>query len=178
MSASNLNTNLQGIWQPQPHTGSAAPEAALQSWLNETGLLTARLRSICAGAYRLEVQHELTRNDADGLHREVALCCGDQLCIYALTDIPQGTLRAHPWLADLGNDALGETLQSRADVSRSAFEYALLDSASLPVRAAELQTGPAWARRSDFLIASATVSVTEIFLAALADCEQQPRIAG
>jgi len=42
------------------------------------------------------------------------------------TIMPDSTLCAHPWLAELGDSALGETLSDLSGVERSAYEYAWL----------------------------------------------------
>jgi hypothetical protein len=38
------------------------------------------------------------------------MSCGDQVWVFAQTVMPDSTLCAHPWLAELGDSALGETL--------------------------------------------------------------------
>jgi len=147
------------------------PSAGLRSWLTEPGLLTARLRNNCVQGFRMRVLHDAISNAGAGLHREVLLCCGDAVCIYAITDVPAATLAAHDWLAGLGEEPLGETLRDRADVSRSAFEYALLDPRNLPVEAGE-QRAEVWARRSTFTIGTAPLTVTEVFLPGLQSCNE------
>ena len=56
--------------------------------------------------------------------------------------MPDSTLCAHPWLAELGDSALGETLSDLSGVERSSYEYAWL-----PVE--EAGDGARAARRRD-----------------------------
>lgn len=170
MAASRLQLSDSENWRAQPQSGADAPDPELTAWLRWDGLLTRRLRERCGAAFNMQV----LRNDAcattAALHREVLLCCNDRPCIYAITAVPAATLAAHDWLADLGDEPLGETLQGRADVSRSAFSYTLLQPQALPAQAAA--TEPVWARRSEFRIGDTGLTVTEVFLAALRDCAQ------
>ncbi len=159
------------IWAETPDIDGCRPDAGMLSWLQETGLLTRRLRRLCGDRFNMRVLRDQPCSVSAGLHREVLLCCGEQACIYAITDVPAATLAAHPWLASLGDEPLGESLQARADstsgVSRSDFVYALLDSRQLPAAT----RGPVWARRSEFRIGTAALGVTEVFLTDLARCE-------
>ena len=157
-------------WSESPDVDGRRPDADTLSWLGETGLLTRRLRKLCGNRFNMRVLHDQPCTVSSGLHREVLLCCDDLPCIYAITDVPADTLTGHPWLAELGDESLGEALQSRTDitpsVSRSRFAYALLDSRHLPAASA----GPVWARRSEFHIGNNALCVTEVFLADLSDC--------
>ena len=45
-----------------------------------------------------------------GLFRDVEMCCGDNVWVFGQTIVPDSTLCVHPWLAELGDSALGETL--------------------------------------------------------------------
>ena len=166
MAASGQQLSDAGAWFSEPRCDDLSPDALTASWLAEEGLLTQRLRSLCGEAFRVQVLRN-TAGDAEttGLHREVLLCCDALPCIYAVTDVPAATLAEHGWLAELGDEPLGETLQTRADVTRSSFTYALLQPPSLPAEAGA--TTAAWARRSEFRIGSAALTVTEGFLDAL-----------
>ncbi len=159
------------IWAATPEIDGCRPDAEMQSWLTETGLLTRRLRRLCGDRFNMRVLRDQPCSVSAGLHREVLLCCGERSCIYAITDVPAATLAAHPWLAKLGDEPLGESLQARAggtpSVSRSNFSYALLDSRHLPAAT----RGPVWARRSEFRIGTDALGVTEVFLTNLAGCE-------
>ncbi len=168
MSATGTH-QVSAEWRHEAVTGGLCPDAMTLGWLTEDGLLTRRLRSQCGPAFSMRVLRNAACATTAGLHREVLLCCGDQPCIYAVTDVPAATLHAHDWLARLGDGALGEVLQGRADVSRSPFEFALLSTASLPPEV-PVAAAVVWARRSDFRIGSTTLTVTEVFLPALGEC--------
>ena len=167
MSATGAQQD-SALWHAEALAGAARPDAATLAWLTEGGLLTQRLRNTCGPDFKMRVLRDAACDTTAGLHREVLLCCGGHACIYAVTDVPAATLQEHAWLADLGDEPLGETLQGRADVTRSPFSYALLDAAALPAEAG-VDTA-VWARRSDFLIGTAALTVTEVFLPALGDC--------
>jgi len=148
--------------------GPEAPDEFTQGWLSEAGLLTQRLRKNCGERFKMRLLHSQTGRATAGLRREVLLCCGNNACIYAITEIPATTLAAHDWLSKLGDEPLGEALRSRDNVSRSAFEYALIDAARLP---ADINPAhPVWARRSEFRIGGDALTVTEVFLPGLAHC--------
>ncbi|MEE4184585.1 MAG: chorismate lyase [Gammaproteobacteria bacterium] len=162
---------LRAQWLSAPAALAPAPHSLLLSWLTEPGLLTRRLKAACPNRFRLEV----LPGDAS-LLREVALCCGDQRCIYAATEAPVATLAAHPWLQSLGAASLGETLNQRAaehgvTVVRSAFSFAHFGPTGLPAGLLA-PAAEAWARRSQFLLDGAALTVTEVFLPALLDHEQ------
>lgn len=159
-------------WHATIAAAGEQPDEITLSWLTEDGLLTRRLRNQCGLQFAMRVLHDEPCTLNAGLHREVLLCCGPQACIYAITDVPPGTLAAHRWLAELGDEPLGESLQARSDVSRTDFNYALLDPGYLPVTLAA--NDPVWARRSEFMIGTDALSVTEIFLHGLAACSSQP----
>jgi len=175
MAASGQQLSNTGTWLAEARYDGLTPDPVTVGWLEEEGLLTRRLRAHCGNAFSMQVLSN-AGSDGSGLHREVLLCCEDSPCIYAVTDVPAATLAEHSWLAQLGDDPLGEALRSRADVTRSRFSYALLQPQSLPV--ATGVTAPVWARQSEFRIGSAALTVTEVFLAALNDCTTEPGDGG
>lgn len=163
----------QAAWR-----ATCGADPAMISWLQEAGLLTQRLRTLCGSEFCLEVLTEGMAASAGPVRREVMLCCASEPCIYALTEIPTATVKRHVWLRELGAASLGETLreQSRTHgvtLSRSAFEFALLKPDQLPQPAAAQQQQPAWARRSLFRLNEDLLTVTEIFLHGLLDCERR-----
>ncbi len=148
--------------------GCGHPDPAQKSWLGETGLLTTRLRDCCGTRFNMRVLRDQPCTNTERLHREVLLCCDEQACIYAVTDVPAATLATHRWLAQLGDEPLGETLQTRADVSRSNFEYALIDGRTVPT--SDRSASNVWARKSSFYIGNEALTVIEVFLEALKNC--------
>lgn len=100
--------------------------------------------------------------------RRVVLWCNETPCVYAESCVSGDVLQRMPGLKRLGTDPLGETLQSYPGVSRGAFEYALLETATFPPPLEELGNAPMWARRSAFDVGGAELTVAEVFLPAIA----------
>jgi len=172
MSLQNLQPCTAILWLTEPQSPDEKPRPLLRSWLTDTDLLTSRMRRLCADKFRLQVLEDDATQTSDTLRR-VMLCCGDLPCIYAETFLPAKTRAAHPWLRELGSESLGEALQSRSDVSRGSFEYALLGPAQLPVNAKVSDESALWARRSVFTVRHEPLTVTEIFLPGLIECENR-----
>jgi chorismate--pyruvate lyase len=172
MSVQNLQPASAIQWLSEPESPAQRLTPALRSWLTDTGLLTARMRSFCANNFRLEVLEDDATLATDTLRR-VLLCCAELPCIYAETFLPATTRAAHPWLSGLGSEPLGEALQSRPDVSRGNFEFALLAPPQLPVEARASNASALWARRSVFTLGREPLTVTEIFLPGVIQCENR-----
>jgi chorismate-pyruvate lyase len=171
MTAQNQQQFSAETWETEPEFEGQQPNDIVLSWLNEAGLLTARMRAECAHDFRLEVVHDMHPDSSQGeLHRQVILWCGDEPSVFAETSIPLTTANAHPWLRELGDEPLGERLQSQPDVSRSLFVYRIFDSKQLPAHLAISSDEELWARRSDFYIGEDLLTVTEIFLPGVIHC--------
>ncbi len=170
-------------WLPAERLGQLPVEAPLRPWLIGKGLLTERLKAVCHERFELRLvdlwsgllqpalKTVLRCSDHAGLFRDVELCCAGTVWVFVQSVIPDSTLCAHPWLAELGDSALGETLSGLSGVERSAYEYAWLP-ASEPVTARalrEAQVKPAglWARRSRVALRGAPLLTQELFLPAL-----------
>jgi chorismate--pyruvate lyase len=158
---------------------------ALVPWLAEPGLLTARVRAACGAATRLRllrlepapmdprVAHRLGVDDATCLLREIEFTCGARRWIFAQTVLPQSTVRRHPWLRELGDRGLGESLGAVDDVRREPLEYQQLHGGHPLARAAGA-AGAAealWARRAAYRLAGYPILVQEVFLPALGRCD-------
>lgn len=181
MTAQNQQQLIAESWETEPDLAGRQPSDLVYSWLKEPGLLTARMRAQCDNDFRLEVIRDNTPgtnqsgtnesgSDQSELHRQVILWCDKQPCIFAETSIPAITATTHPWLRELGDEPLGERLQTQPDVSRSLFVYALVDISQLPAQLADCGETELWARRSDFYIGEDLLTVTEIFLPGITDC--------
>lgn len=152
---------------------------ALHAWLAEPGLLTARVRRACGDATRFRLlgiertllAPSLARRmrvaDAGCLVREIEFACGATRWIFAQSVFPDSTVAQHPWLADLGNFALGESLLRRGDVSREPLEYRELAPREVLAAAAGIAAETAWARRAVYHVSDAPILVQEVFLPAL-----------
>jgi chorismate lyase len=170
-------------WQPAERLGQLSMDSHLRPWLIGKGLLTLRLKEACGERFVLRLVDQWTgllsgshkaalrTEENAGLFRDVEMFCGDQVWVFGQTVVPDSTLSAHPWLAELGDSALGETLSNLSGVERSSFEYAWLPAAE-PVtmralRNADIKPAGLWARRSRFTLRKAQLLTTELFLPAM-----------
>jgi chorismate--pyruvate lyase len=105
------------------------------------------------------------------LFRDVEMCSRDAVWVFAQTIMPDSTLCAHPWLAELGETALGETLSDISGVERSSYEYAWLPVeeavTARALRDAEIKPAGLWARRSRVSLRGAPLLMQELFLPAM-----------
>jgi chorismate-pyruvate lyase len=151
----------------------------LHPWLAEPGLLTTLVRRACGceTQFRLlrversplsaTLAHRMGVADTGCLVREIEFACGEKRWVFAQSVFPDSTVLQHPWLAELGNVALGESLLGRPDVSRQPLEYreiAVDDELALAVGGLDR---PAWARRAVYSLSVAPILVQEVFLPAL-----------
>lgn len=167
-------------WLPAERLGQFSLDPHLRPWLIGQGVLTSRLRAACAQrfAFRMveqwttllepPLQQALRTRDAAGLFREVEMRNGEALWVYAQSLFPDSTLTAHPWLAELGDSALGETLNDLSGVERSSYEFAWLP-AEVPLAGRALQRAACgepgvWARRARLSLRGAPLLVQELFL--------------
>jgi chorismate-pyruvate lyase len=164
MSRGNARPIESIQWQPQERLGQLSMDPQLRPWLIGKGLLTLRLREACGARFALRLVDQWTgllsashkaalkTEDTAGLFRDVEMCCGDTVWVFGQTLIPDSTLCVHPWLAELGDSALGETLADLSGVERSSFEYAWLPTGEAvttrALRDAEIKPAGLWARRA------------------------------
>ena len=155
-------------------------DAQLRPWLIGKELLTLRLKAACGERFALTLVDQWTgllsashksalrTEDHAGLFRDVEMSCGDTVWVFGQTIVPDSTLSAHPWLAELGDSALGETLSALSGVERSSYEYAWLPGEeAVTVRAlrdAEIKPAGLWARRARITLRSAPLLTQEVFL--------------
>jgi chorismate--pyruvate lyase len=155
-------------------------DAHLRPWLIGKGLLTLRLKEVCGERFVLRLVDQWTgllsgahkaalrTEDNAGLFRDVEMSCGENVWVFGQTVVPDSTLTTHPWLAELGDSALGETLSDLSGVERSSFEYAWLPreeaAAARALRDAEIKPAGLWARRSRFILRGAQLLTHELFL--------------
>lgn len=182
-------------WAAAPATGevwlslgecAARVPSALMPWLAEPGLLTNRVRAQCGATTRLRllrlepapmdpsVAHRLGVDDAACLLREIEFTCGPRRWVFAQSVLPQSTVRSHPWLRELGERGLGESMSAVEDVRREPLEYLELPVGHPLARAAcpgEPAAGPLWARRAVYRLGGPPILVQEVFLPALGRCD-------
>jgi chorismate--pyruvate lyase len=175
--ASNKNSALQ--WMPAERLGAVSIEPRLRQWLIGQGLLTARLRAVGGEQFRVRLaeqfsalldattRQDLGTTDTAALFREVSLQVGAATWVYAQSIIPDSTLGLFPWLAELGDSPLGETIGSMSGVTRQPYEFAAIPAAHpLALRVlALISERPAeiWARRAMLRLRGAPLIVQELF---------------
>jgi chorismate--pyruvate lyase len=170
-------------WLPAERLGQFNVDAPLRSWLIGKGLITLRMKAACGERFGLRLVEQWTgllnavhksalrAPDNAGLFRETELRFADQVWVFAQTVIPDSTLCMHPWLAELGDSSLGETLNELSGVERSAYEYAWLPAGDAlcarALREADLKPAGLWARRSRVQLRAAPLLAQEVFLPAM-----------
>ena len=183
MNPGNARSIASVQWQPAERLGQLSVDAHLRPWMIGKGLLTQRLRAACGPRFALCVvgywsgllnashRAALRIEDNAGMFRDVEMFCDEQVWVFGQTVIPDSTLSAHPWLAELGDSPLGETLSDLSGVERSAYEYAWLPAddamTARALRLAEIKPTGLWARRSRISLRSAPMLVHELFLPAM-----------
>jgi chorismate--pyruvate lyase len=175
---------LQSIqWLPAERLGQLDVDQKLRPWLIGKGLLSVRVKEACGGQYRLRLvdqwsgqlsgSHKLGLKSADdaGLFREVEICRGSEAWVFAQTVAPDSTLCLHPWLAEMGDTALDETLTGLSGTERGSYEYAWVpvDQAlgARAVRRADVKPAGLWARRTRIALRGAPLLMHEVFLPAM-----------
>ena len=171
-------------WAPLSGCEARAPQSLLP-WLAEPGLLTARVRATCGeamslrmlrlerAALALPLRDRLGVEDADCLLREVEISCGATRWIFAQSVFPVSTVGRFPWLGELGDKGLGESLARVEDVRREPLEYAELAPTHELARAAFGGSGSnsaVWARRAVYRLGGRPILVQEVFLPGLGHC--------
>jgi chorismate--pyruvate lyase len=171
------------LWMPAERLGQLSMDARIRSWLIGKGLLTQRMKAVCGERFSLRLvdqwtglldiahQSALRSQDNAGLFRDVEMFHGETVWVFAQTIVPDSTLCSHPWLAELGDSALGETLSGLSGMERGSYEYAWLPvNAAATVRAlrdAELKPAGLWARRSRVSLRGSPMLIQELFLPAM-----------
>jgi chorismate-pyruvate lyase len=170
-------------WQPAERLGQLSVDAHLRPWLIGKGLLTLRLKTACGERFALALVDQWTgllsashrsvlrTEDNAGLFRDVEMCCGGTVWVFGQTIVPDSTLIKHPWLAELGDSALGETLSDLSGVERSSYEYAWLPTeeavTARALRDAQIKPAGLWARRARIALRGAPLLTLELFLPAM-----------
>jgi chorismate--pyruvate lyase len=182
MNSNNARSIASVQWQPAERLGQLAVEAHLRPWLIGKGLLTQRLRDLCGARFSLRVVDHWTGlltashraalrvEDNAGLFSDIEMFCDEQVWVFGQSLIPDSTLSTHPWLAELGDAALDETLNGLSGVERSSYEYAWLPRSDLmtsrALRDAQIMPEGLWARRARVALRNAPMLVHELFLPA------------
>ncbi len=170
-------------WQPAERLGQLSMDPQLRPWLIGNELLTQRLRSVCGERFALRLVDQwagllsashkaaLRTEENAGLFRDIEMCCGETVWVFGQTIVPDATLILHPWLAELGDAALSETLSELSGVERGSYEYAWLPIeeavTARALRDAEIRPAGLWARRARIALRTAPLLTQELFLPAM-----------
>src|SRR6202049_5257960 len=97
MTAGKIRTVDSIHWFPAERLGQAAVEAHVRPWLIGKGLLTLRMKAVCGERFALRLVDQWTgllnaahrsalrSTDNAGLFRDVEMCCGGQVWVFAQT---------------------------------------------------------------------------------------------
>ncbi len=170
-------------WLPAERLGQLTVDAQARAWLIGKGLVSLRMKEVCGDHFMLQLidqwtgllsaahKSTLPSSDNAGLFRDVELSRGGSVWVFEQTVIPDSTLCAHSWLAELGDTSLGETLSDLSGVERSPYEYAWLKAldplTARALRDAEIKPAGLWGRRSRVSLRGAPLLMHELFLPAV-----------
>ncbi len=170
-------------WLPAERLGQFTVDPRLRPWLIGKGLLTERMRAACGEHFAARMVEQRTglldaalkaavpTPDSAGLFRDVEMCNGENVWVFTQTVVPDSTLCAHPWLAELGDSALDETLSELSGVQRGSYEYAWLPAedavTARALHGTDVRPPGLWARRSRISLRGAPLLAQEIFLPAM-----------
>ncbi|WFP50794.1 chorismate lyase [Methylomonas sp. EFPC3] len=171
------------LWSAHETAAQRQLTPELQSWLNETGSLTKRLRGIYGNRFGVELLFHRWKpafNDECRLLalpparyqliREVLLHADGRPLVLARTVLPDPTIKiAHRNLSHLGNRPLGEVIFAYPDLERRQrqFSRAEPNQWSTAVQTRLSMAGPTWGRRTEYAIHGHPLLVAEFFLPAL-----------
>jgi chorismate--pyruvate lyase len=173
--------SIQSVqWFPAERLGQMNVEPTLRTWLIAKGMLSARVKAACGEHFALRLIDQWTglltsshklglrSDDTAGLFRDIEMVHGGQVWIFGQTVMPDSTLSLHPWLAELGDTPLDETLIGLSGVDRGSYEYAWLPVddplTARAMRDAEVKPDGLWARRSRVALRGAPLLMQEVFL--------------
>jgi len=157
------------MWLPGSALNCYVGDPSMRSWLLTPGLLTQRIRDAAGDGFAM---HCLSEGPMGNEHvREIDMCCDGVVWMFAHTRVPAATVRAHPWLGQIGSRTLGEALAGRGNLKREDFRYAQLypDSwlAERTLRHAQLPPQSLWVRHSAFVVGESPFDLYEVFLPAI-----------
>jgi chorismate-pyruvate lyase len=152
-------------WLTSDELTTAVILPSTKAALETAGLLTTALANAYGTPVTVEVLRQSEWSDARGilgLRRDVLLRAGETPCVAASTLMPSTVIEAHPWLAALGGNALGETLEKRVTHRRGEYEYKKFDANRILPPASESPQFT-WIRRYRFTLEGGDLLVTETF---------------
>ena len=173
------------LWKSRHHGLKYHLPAGLQSWLNETGSLTKRLRGVYGGDFGVIILflgwkpafidecRLLGLSPARyQLIREVLLHANGQPLVLARTILPGNTIKiAHRNLSHLGNRPLGEVIFAYPDLERRQRQFSCAETGiwSPALQSAVRVEQAVWGRRTVYAIQNQPLLVAEFFLPGMLD---------
>jgi len=168
------------LWKSHDHGLQQQLPADLQSWLNETGSLTKRLRGIYGGALSVKVLFNRWKPAYIDecrllglpparyqLIREVLLQANGRVLVLARTVLPEPTIEiAHRNLSHLGTRPLGEVIFAYPDLERRQRQFSCADTGiwSPKLKSETAVEQSIWGRRTVYAIHNQPLLVAEFFL--------------
>lgn len=162
------------IWHLMPVSDQSAP-AALCSWLEEPGSLTARVRA-AGKAVSVTLLGEGWVADGTRWQRQIWLCADGEPLLWALSEASARSVALCPDLLAQGTKPIGDWLFGQG-AQRQELAWARVQSPALAQTLASWQMAPCaplWGRRSVLSLpaatplsaptAMATLQLTELFL--------------
>lgn len=170
--------NISQHWYRRRQLSSKKLPANIRSWLFDASSLTARLIRYSSGDFRVELlSQEIRRPGRDeaqalgiaehrfALIRQVHLCFGNQVVVYARTVIPLSTLTgAERGYGNLGNRPLGAMLFADRSMRREEVMVTKLSADNSLHKKTGAQDDAIWGRRSVFYVGDKPLLVSEYYL--------------
>ncbi|MDH5389355.1 MAG: chorismate lyase [Gammaproteobacteria bacterium] len=173
-----VSANISQHWYRRRQLSSNQLPSNERSWLFDASSLTARLIRYSSGDFRVVLlSQEIMRpeiNEAKALNmayhrfaliRQVHLCFGNQIMVYARTVIPLSTLTgAQRSYGNLGSRPLGAMLFADRSMRREEVMVTKLSPDNDLYKKTGAQDGPIWGRRSVFYVGEKPLLVSEYYL--------------
>ena len=170
--------NISQRWYRRRQLSSKRLPANIRSWLFDASSLTARLIRYSSGDFRVELlSQEIRRPERDeaqtlgiaehrfALIRQVHLCFGNQVVVYARTVIPLSTLTgAERSYGNLGNRPLGAMLFTDRSMRRDEVMVTKLSADNPLYKKTGAKDDAIWGRRSVFYVGDKPLLVSEYYL--------------
>ena len=165
-------------WFTYPSQSPLYPSASLQTWLLDSGSLTAKLIKHSGGHFNVQVLQQVHARASNSealaleidfqqrcLVREVILRGKGQPWVFARSVLPLSSLTGPLYhLRKQGNRPLGAFLFSQPHLKRSPIALSLISRHHAYVPEEFLGDAQVWGRRSIFSIDNRPLLVSEVFL--------------
>ena len=129
---------------------------------NHQSLLTDKLKLLATDGVRVECVSQEYNQEKTAQRRDVVIFVDDHPQVLASTIIPEQMLTHYPALATLGNQPIGEFLESNYGATRSETTVRLVDSAN-ELNKNFPHSGDCFLRRYDYLLEHGKITIVELF---------------